>query len=222
MKPRAAARRPICFLPLLLLSAMALAASYKARPWTPRAVDSCPARLTSEGITIAVDPLCTDALARQVFDKKDILTRGIMPLAVIVFNSNNFAVEVEGASCELNLTDGRVRPMAPDQAAQRVYQQKMKEKTSPIPGGTPRLKLASAPADAVRDFNDKYLGIKRIEPKSTVGGFLFFPVPEEVEIRSYLADSSVYIPEISRVDTGASMIYFEIDLKPAIDALPKK
>jgi len=45
--------------------------------------------------------------------------RGIMPLAVIVFNSNNFAVEVEGASCELNLTDGRVRPMAPDQAAQR-------------------------------------------------------------------------------------------------------
>ena len=222
MKTRVPVSQSIWFLPLLLLSTLALAASYKARPWTPRAMDSYPAKLTSEGITVAVDPLCTDALARQVFDKNDILTRGIMPLAVIVFNSNDFAVEVEGASCELNLRDDHVHPMAPDQAAQRVYQQKMQERPSRIPGGTPRLKLTSAPAEAVQDFKNKYFGIKRIGPKSTAGGFLFFPVPEEMDMRSYLADRRVYIPEISRVDTGASMIYFEIDLKPAIDALPKK
>lgn len=219
---RVPVRKIIWFLPILLFSALALAASYKARPWTPRAIDSYAAKLTSEGITIAVDPLCTDALARQVFDKNDILTRGIMPLAVIVFNSNDFAVEVEGASIELNLHDYHLHPVAADQAAQRLYQQKTQARRSPIPGGTPTLKITSAPAEAVQDFKNKYLGIKRIESKSTAGGFLFFSVPEGIDMQSYLADSRVYIPEISRVDTGASMIYFEIDLKSAIETLRKK
>jgi len=69
MKPRAAARRPICFLLLLLLSAMALQQATRRVRDAPRS-GFLPAKLTSEGITIAVDPLCTDALARQVFDKK--------------------------------------------------------------------------------------------------------------------------------------------------------
>jgi hypothetical protein len=61
-------------------------AGYNARPWRIRARDSCPARLASEGFTKAVEPLFQDSVADQVFDKDDMITSGIMPLAVAVFN----------------------------------------------------------------------------------------------------------------------------------------
>jgi len=54
-------------LAILFLSALAIG-GYKARPWTIGAAESYPARLSSEGVTIAVQPLFQDALAARVFD----------------------------------------------------------------------------------------------------------------------------------------------------------
>ncbi len=47
----------------------------------------------SEAITIAIEPLFTDTLAAQVCDKKDTVTRGIMPLIIAIFNDNDFMAE---------------------------------------------------------------------------------------------------------------------------------
>jgi hypothetical protein len=62
----------------------------KQRSWQIRTADDYASRLTSEGVTIAVEPLFRDELAAVVFDKNDIVTRGIIPLAVVIFNGNDF------------------------------------------------------------------------------------------------------------------------------------
>ena len=96
-------------------------AGYKVRPWNIRSAESYPARMTSEGVTIAVDPLFQDALAAQVFDKNDIVTRGIMPVAVAIFNENDFPVMVQGTSVELITGDDRLRTMYPNEVVPKLF-----------------------------------------------------------------------------------------------------
>jgi hypothetical protein len=74
-------RFSVTFTLVVLAAAGSMVAAYKARPWPVRDIESYRAKLTSEGVTIAVEPLFTDELAGQAFDKSDMVTRGIMPLA---------------------------------------------------------------------------------------------------------------------------------------------
>jgi hypothetical protein len=213
------------FLLLFLLAVSALTAGYKIRPWRPRAMDSYPAQLTSEGVTIAVDPLFTDALASQVFDKPDIVTRGIMPLAVIIFNSNDFPVEIEGRSIELQLAGRRTRSLDPLSAVQIIYTTKPARNppiiVSPIP--IPQITVMKSHAEACQDFKEKYLSeVKRVERKATVGGFLFMPVRATAKLPEDLAGARIYIPNVSRADNGHSMLYVEVEIKPAIEAAARK
>ena len=75
---------------ILLWTAGAGMAGYKAREWNAKARELYAASLSSEGVTIAAEPLFTDALAARAFDKKDVVTRGIMPLALVIFNDNDY------------------------------------------------------------------------------------------------------------------------------------
>ncbi|MBZ5495849.1 MAG: hypothetical protein LAP85_05560 [Acidobacteriia bacterium] len=207
--------------PVLLLTALPMPAGYKVHPWKPRAIESYPSKLTSEGITIAVDPFFSDALAAQFFDKNDMVARGIMPLAVIIFNSNNFPVEVEGNAIELLQDEDHIRTLSPAEAVHRLFATKPKAIRPPIPG-IPPIKISNSNEDAVLDFRYKFLGVKRIEAHDTRGGFLYLPISNPANLRKSLADAKVYIPNIYRGDNGASMMFFEIDLKAAIDAAPRK
>jgi hypothetical protein len=209
-------------IPLLLLTAIPIAAGYKFHRWNPRAIESYPSKLTSEGITIAIDPLFTDALAAQVFDKNDIVTRGIMPLAVIIFNSNNFPIEVESTTIEL-LQDGeRLRGMDPLEAVQRLYETKPNRVVIPSPIPIPKLTILKSNADACQDFKQKFLALKRVMPNTTAGGFLFLPVTQIANLRETLAAANIYIPHIYRGDNGGSMMFFEIELQAAMDAAARK
>jgi hypothetical protein len=200
---------------LLALTAATVLAGYKAKPWTPRALESYPARLSSEGVTIAADPLYRDTLAAQVFDKSDIVTRGIMPLGVIIFNDNDFPVTVVTGSIELINGDEHVHTMLPNEVVQRVFTKS--NKGSWIPQPIPRMPSGnSLNRDALDDFDHKFLGEKTIEPHSKGGGFLYVHIPAE-KIEPYLAASRLYIPDVYRQDKGERMIFFEIDLKPVFE-----
>jgi hypothetical protein len=209
----------------VILGVSAMPAGYKIRPWRPRAIDSYPAKLTSEGVTIAVDPLFTDALAAQVFDKSDIVTRGIMPLAVIIFNSNDFPIEVEEKSIELQQEGSRIRSLDPLSAVQIIYASKPGRNVpvivSPIP--LPRITVTKSHAEACQDFKEKYFSpLKRVERNATVGGFLFMPAREPGSLAADLAGARLYIPNLCRSDSGRSLLYFEIEIKPAIEAAVRK
>ena len=205
----------ICLLSSILSwAAIAAWAKYKARPWETNARESYPASLTSEGVTIAVEPLFTDALAAGVFDKDDMVTRGIMPLAVIIFNDNDFPIEIDGMSIQLIHEDDRIRTMSPNEVVNRLFSREKKWIPSPLP----RASRSELNAEALDDFDSKFLMEKMVEPHDKAGGFLFLHIPGSANLASYLSKSVVYIPNVYRRDNNTRMIYFEIGLDAAIPA----
>lgn len=187
---------------------------YKSRPWSPLSRNNYAASLASEGVTIAVEPLFTDKLAAQVFDKKDIVTRGIMPLVVAIFNDNDFPIEVEGASIELICKDRRLYTLSPNEALTRLY----KNEKSWIKNQIPGISKTKLNEDAIADFESKFLYNKIIPPHDKGGGFLYMPIPASKDIVEYLSKSIVYIPNVFRRDNRSRMIFFEIGLDEAINA----
>lgn len=200
----------------LLVSAISWAgasawAKYKASPWNIRERGSYPASLTSEGVTIAVEPLYTDELAARVFDKKDMVTRGIMPLAVVIFNDNDFPVEVDGLSAELLNGKDRIRTLSPNETVNRLFRKDKKWISSPLP----RAARSDLNEEALDDFDAKFLMEKMVPPHGKGGGFLYLHIPSP-DVPGYLSRSVLYIPNIYRRDNNSRMIYFEIELEAAI------
>jgi hypothetical protein len=205
---------------LVVLAAVASAlGAYKARPWPVRAADSYKAKLTSEGVTIAIEPLFTDELAGQAFDKDDMVSRGIMPIAVVVFNDNDFPVAVEGSSIELISGEDHVRSLMPNEVIARIFTAKSSKNIwLPQPPRLPIPSKGSLNAAALDDIDQKFLARKVVAGHDKGLGFLYLHLPESKDPRGYLARSRVYIPDIRRYDTGGNMIYFEVELEPAVHA----
>lgn len=189
-------------------------AGYKARIWSAGARESYPANLTSEGVTIAVEPLFTDALAAQAFDKDDIVTRGIMPLAIVIFNDNNFPIKVDGLSIELIHEDDHIRTLPPNEVVYRLFKKDKSWISQPIP----RLSRSELNKDALDDFDNKFLMDKTVAPHDKGSGFLYIHISYSKDLASYLSKALVYIPKIYRQDNGSRMIFFEIALQAAISA----
>lgn len=209
----------LCFLGIALVGAIKpIWAKYKAHAWSVGAQENYPASLTSEGVTIAVEPLFTDALAARVFDKEDIVTRGIMPLAILIFNDNDFPIEVDGLSIELIHGDDHIRTLPPNEVVYRMFLRKDKTWINqPIP----KASRSELNKEALDDFDEKFLMDKTVAPHSKGGGFLYMHIPDSKDLAAYLSEALIYIPKIYRQDNGSRMIFFEIALNAAISASPR-
>ena len=208
----------------ILASVIAVAgtglALYKAPAWEPGSRESYPAFLTSEGVTISVDPLYTDELAAKAFDKKDMITRGIMPFAVIIFNDNDFSVEVSGLDMELIHNDQpsiRIKTISPNEVTWRLSQRDKTWRTQRIP----RLSQNELDRNMLDDFDNKFLFSKTVVAHGKASGFLYLHLPENEKVEEFLSGAMLYIPKIHRLDDGSRMIYFEISLASAVSmAIP--
>jgi hypothetical protein len=198
----------------LILTSVPTRAGYKARPWSLGGRESYPARLTSEGVTIAAEPLFSNALAARVFDKDDIVTRGIMPLAIIIFNDNDFPVEVEGSSIELIHESDHLHTMMPNEVVYRLFR---KDRSSWLPQ-IPKISKSDLNSDALEDFEHKFLANKLVPSHGKEAGFLYFQLREPKDPISYLSSSTVYIPNVYRRDNGSRLVFFEIELNAAANA----
>jgi hypothetical protein len=185
---------------------------YKSRPWSPRNRNSYAASLTSENVTIAVEPLFSDALAAQVFDKKDMVTRGIMPLVVVIFNDNDFPIEIDGLSIELIYEDRHLHTLSLDETLARLYKNEKSWGNQQLP----RISKTKLNEDAVADFESKFLYNKVVAPHDNGGGFLYMPAFALGNPAEYLSKSRIYIPNVFRRDNRSRMIFFEIDLNVAM------
>ncbi len=183
-------------------------AGYKARNWDLNPRESYPASLTSEGVTIAVEALYNDALAARVFDKDDIVTRGIMPLAIAIFNDNDFAIEVDAMSIELIRDDEHSRALKPIDVVNRLFRKDKAGLGQSLP------KVANE--KALEDFNDKSLMDREIAPHGKGGGFVYIKIYDPKELVSYLSTATVYIPNVYRMDNGSRLMFFEINLDAAV------
>jgi hypothetical protein len=168
---------------------------------------------------MAVEPAYSDALAGAIFDKSDVVTRGIIPLAVAIFNDNDFPIVVESASIEVISGDEHIHTLLPEEAVRRVF---AKSGKSLIPQPLPRISSDKTNSAALEDFEHKFLGTKTVEPHAKAGGFLYLRLPPGSNMTKFLTGARVYIPEVYRQDTGTKMIFFEIDVRPALAAAASK
>jgi hypothetical protein len=196
-------------------------AGYKPKPWNPGHAEDYPAKLTSEKVTIAAVPLILDQQAAQVFDKNDIVTAGIMPLAIIVFNGNDFPVRIEASTIELISSEDHLHTLPPGEVVYGLF-----KKGRGNVWGVPSSRLPTSRdlgnAEALRDFEQKFLGSKVVPAHGTEAGFLYIHPGVSKDLRAYVASARLYIPDVYREDNGKKMIYFEFDLKPAADGAPSK
>ena len=190
-------------------------ARYKTLVWEIGTKENYPAFLTSEGVTIAVEPLYTDELAARVFDKKDLMSRGIMPLGVVIFNDNDFPVEIDSLSMELihrERADVHIKTMPPNEVVWRISRRDKSWQTQRIP----HLTQDDLDRDVLEDFDDKFLLNKTVASRGKGGGFLYLHLPVTENVEEFLSGALLYIPRIHRLDDGSRMIYFEVELAPAI------
>jgi len=211
---------------LAILVALPASAGYKLLHWSARAIESYPAQQTNDKVTIAAEPLYTDALAARVFDKKDMLSRRILPLALVIRNDNDFAVELSSECVELILEGRRLKTLDPMQTLHKLYG-RPSLLTAPAPSGKnqPRQipsSLPKVPKEAIQDFKQKFFGHKTVFPHFAEGGFLFIPIPHAGDAAAQIANSRVYIPDVNPVGKGNPIMFFEFDLKPAMSAPRKK
>lgn len=208
-------KKRFLFILITAIAAAGTCLAYKAPKWEPNPIESYPAFLTSEGVTIAVEPLYTDELAARAFDKKDMITRGIMPFALIVFNENDFPVDISGMDIELihrDHPDISIKTMSPNEVTWRLSQRDKSWHTQRIP----RLSQRELDRNMLEDFDDKFMMNKTVEARSTTGGFIYLHLPEDESAAEFLSGAMLYIPKIYRLDDGSRMIYFEISLDPAV------
>jgi hypothetical protein len=213
---------PVCLIGLLgIILAWAAApiwAGYKILPWSVKSRESYSASLTSERVTIAVEPLFTNALAARVFDRPDMVTRGIMPLAILIFNDNDFPIEVDGLSIELIRESEHTLTLSPNEAVYRLF----RKNNSWLSRTTlPRIPRSDLNQDALDDFDSKFLMEKIVAPHDKGGGFLYLHISSN-DLVSYLSKSVVYIPNVYRRDNGSRMIFFEIEIGAAIPAVLRR
>lgn len=182
---------------VLIFAAASSIAGYKAKPWRVNARENYPASLTSEGVTIAVQPLFSDALAAKAFDKKDIVTSGIMPLEILIFNDNDYAIEVDGLSIELICGKERLRTLRPKEVVVRLYGRSSNDK-------------------ALEDFDKKFLMNREVPPHAKNGGFLYIRAYNIKDLLSCLSKAVVYVPNVYRQDEGSRLIFFEVSLESAM------
>lgn len=166
-------------------------------------------------LTIAADPYQTWEKLKTVFDLKELDQMGVIPIQLVLTNEGEETIVVQGS--EIILLDGKNRSiegMAVEDVVRVVMGKSAPPATkSPSKSPLPFPRSGGRRGDIFEietDLTNKSLGEVRVMPKSTVGGFLYFRLPEnQKDLRGY----KVYVPEIRNLRSGESFLFFEIELK---------
>ncbi len=165
-------------------------------------------------LTIAADPYQTWEKLKTVFDLKELDQMGVIPVQVVLTNEGEETIVVQGS--EIHLLDRKNRSiegMTVDDVIRVVMGKSAPPTKSPTKSPLPFPRPGGHRGDLFEietDLTNKSLGETRVTPKSTVGGFLYFRLPEN---QRDLSGYKVYIPEIRQLRSGESLLFFEIDLK---------
>jgi hypothetical protein len=144
-----------------------------------------------------------------------------MPLAIVIFNGNDFPVRIEASTVELLVSDDHMQTLPPGEVVSGLFKKGRRDVWG-IPSS--RIPTSREPGnpEALRDFEQKFLGSKVVPAHGKEGGFLYIHPPVSRDIGTYLSNARLYIPDIYRADNGSKMIYFEFELKPALADAPVK
>ena len=210
------ALRQVSFLCLCcLLPAWSVWGAYKNLAVKVGPVEGYASRQSQGPVTIAADPYPSEARIRTAFDVKGLSKLGLVPINLIISNQGSDALSVDGAAITLLDPEyGSLPALPPQEVVNRVLRQARRRRGPlnplPLPGsriGASRLEKQAFEIEA--DFIRKSLK-RRIRPKATAWGFVFFQLPAR---KSRLNDCKIIIPDIENNRTKQKLLYFDIELK---------
>jgi len=91
---------------LLLFVQAPWAADYRIKVVEVRPMESYPARVSVDGITIAANPYSTDAESAVAFDVKNLNSRGYFPVHVIIKNETSYYLTIRTRNVLLFTPEG--------------------------------------------------------------------------------------------------------------------
>jgi hypothetical protein len=190
-------------------------AGYKSQKVKLDPAGSYACHLKQGTLTIAADPYQPWEKLKTAFDLKELDQMGVIPIQVVLTNDGEDTIVVDGR--EIHLLDGKNRSIEGMDVEDvvRVVMGKSAPPTQKNPSKSPLPFPRSGGRrgdifEIETDLTNKSLGEVRVAPKSTLGGFLYFQLPEN---QRNLHGYKVYVPEIRNLRSGEPLLFFEIDLK---------
>ncbi len=193
---------------LVLLSQSLLAAKYKVRTLQVKPAQEYEANSGPQSLTIAAWPADTLQKSLLLFDTKKVHEKNLVPILVVLENSNPFPVRLFGSDVLLILPDGtNVPPVRYTDAFNLAAD---KKSTSPGQGGANIVKLRNKNKEMYSDFEHKDFGEKIIVPADSDYGVVFYWMPEGINI----SGTRLYLPKIENMSTGEGLMFVEFSLTP--------
>ena len=190
-------------------------AGYKSQKVKVESAGNYPSHVKQGSLTIAANPYQTWEKLKTVFDIKELDRKGVIPIHVIITNEGEETIAVNGE--DIHLLDSKnhsIEGLSTEDVVRFVS-----GKTNPGSSRNPPSSPFPLPRTGGRrgdifeietDLTNKSLREVRVSPKSTVGGFVYFQLPD---MQRDLRGHKIYIPEIKNVRSGESLLFFEIELK---------
>lgn len=206
-----------------LLPALSASAAYKNLSVKVGPVEAYASRQSQGTVTIAADPYPSEARIRTAFDVKGLSKLGLVPINLIISNQGPDSLSVNGATITLLDPEyGSLPALSPKEVVNMILRQARSRRRPlnpiPLPGsriGTSRLekRVFEIETDLIRKSLKR-----RIRPRATAWGFVFFQLPEsrrlsDFRTRSQLASYKIIIPDIENDKTKQKLLYFDIELK---------
>lgn len=220
------ALREVSFLCLwCLLPAWSAWGDYKKLAVKVGPIEGYTSRQSQGPVTIAADPYPSESRIRTVFDIKGLSKLGLVPINLIISNQGPDALSVDGASITLLDPEyGSLPALAPREVIDMLLRHDRSRRGPlgrvplPRPGiGRGRSRVEKQVLEIRDDIIRKSLK-RRIRPRATAWGFVFFQLPESRRLSDFrtmsrLASYKIIIPDIENNRTKQKLLYFDIELR---------
>ena len=212
------ALREVAFLCLwCLLPAWSAWGGYKNLAVKVGPVEGYASRQSQGPVTIAADPYPSETRIRTAFDVKGLSKMGLVPINLIISNQGPDSLSIDGATITLLDPEyGSLQALPPKEVVGMILRQDRRNRSPlgriPLPRagiGRGRSRVEKQVFEIEDDFTRKSLK-RRIRPRATAWGFVFFQLPER---KPRLTGYKIIIPDIENNRTKQKLLYFDIELK---------
>lgn len=210
------ALRQVAFLSLwCLLPAWSAWGAYKNLAVKVGPVEGYASRQSQGPVTIAADPYPSETRIRTAFDIKGLSKLGLVPINLIISNQGPDALSVDVESITLLDPEyGSLPALSPKEVVDMILRHDRSRRGPlgrvPLPRpGIGRSRVEKRAFEIEDDFIRKSLK-RRVRPRATAWGFVFFHLPER---KSHLSGYKIIIPDVENDRTQQKLLYFDIELK---------
>ena len=183
-----------------------------------------PARASYQGVTIAAVPIPDTPAAERIFGPRAAPTRaGFLPVEVIIFNQRSEIIQVNVGRIKIIGFDNQFEQVDPQAVAEGLYPRPEVDRPKPsrLPTPWPRKpkvkkdKKRAQREEAEAALRSRQLRAALVAPGGYARGYLYFDLRgKSID----LAGSSLYVPRVEEETTSERLLFFEISLKPYVEA----